>query len=289
MSTRGHLALLVFLTLACLGRAEIILGTSRDEVVQQLGKPTSAARRGEHEILLYPKGLRIEFRDGKVVTVSGALPAPPPSNASGPAKAPAKPASTKEEPTPPPNVPAPAVAAPAAVAPVNATAATTAPAAALTPPPASGRNATDELAKRVEKMNTPWGEAPPAEEVHSPLDEIQPFLSGLALRFCFMITALKLAFRFWEMDAFWRGIFAIAGIDVALHAVFELLGPVTGGFTSMGAIANGVPGLALIYTINRFCFNKRLQNAVMTAAAVKLAVTLCYVFAGVATLNAIYG
>jgi hypothetical protein len=68
-----------------------------------------------------------------------------------------------------------------------------------------------------------------------------------------------------------------------------LLGPVTGGFTSMGAVANGIPGLALIYTINRFCFNKRLQNAVMTAAAVKLAVTLCYIFAGVATLNAIYG
>ena len=44
----------------------------------------------------------------------------------------------------------------------------------------------------------------------------------------------------------------------------------------------------LIYTINRFCFNKRIQNAVITAAAVKLVVTLLYVFAGIAALNMIY-
>jgi hypothetical protein len=289
VSIRGHLALLVVLTLASLGRADITFGTSREKVVEQLGKPTSAARRGEHEILLYPKGLRIEFRDGKVVTISGALPSTAPSSNSSPPKTPAQPAALKTEPTPPANAPVPAGAAPVTAAPVSAPTATTAPALPLPPSSASGRHATDELAKRVEKMNTPWGEAPPVEEVHSPMAEIQPFLTGLALRFCFMVTALKLAFRFWEMDAFWRGIFAIAGIDVALHAVFELLGPVTGGFTSMGAVANGIPGLALIYTINRFCFNKRLQNAVMTAAAVKLAVTLCYIFAGVATLNAIYG
>ncbi len=80
----------------------------------------------------------------------------------------------------------------------------------------------------------------------------------------------------------------IAGIDITLHAILELLGPATGGFSSMPGVENGIPGLVLIYTINRFCFNKRLQNAVITAAAVKLVVTLCYIFAGVAALNSIF-
>jgi hypothetical protein len=108
------------------------------------------------------------------------------------------------------------------------------------------------------------------------------------LRFLFTIVALKLAFLYWEMDAFWKGILLIAGIDVALHASFELLGRATGGFTTMMAVENGIPGLVMIYTIHRFCFNKRIQNAVLTAAAVKLVVTLCYIFAAVSALDMIF-
>jgi hypothetical protein len=85
------------------------------------------------------------------------------------------------------------------------------------------------------------------------------------------------------------GIFAIAGIDLALHAGFELLGPLSGGFTTLTPVENGIPGLVLIYTINRFCFNKRLQNAVFTAAAVKTAVTIIYVFLALALLNSLFG
>ena len=76
---------------------------------------------------------------------------------------------------------------------------------------------------------------------------------------------------------------------VALHAIFELLGPATGGFTTITAVENGIPGLVLIYTIHRFCFNKRIPNAVLTAPAVKLVVTLCYIFPGLGALNLIYG
>ena len=85
-----------------------------------------------------------------------------------------------------------------------------------------------------------------------------------------------------------HGIFTIAAIDLSLHATLELLGPKTDGFTTLAVVENGVPGLVLIYTINRFCFNKRIQNAVVTAAAVKLVVTLCYIFAGVAMLHVLY-
>jgi hypothetical protein len=114
-------------------------------------------------------------------------------------------------------------------------------------------------------------------------------LLGLVLRFGITITALKLAFKYWEMDAFWKGTLAIAGIDLGLHATLQLLGPITGGLTTLTALENGIPGLVLIFTINRFCFNKRLPNAVATAAAVKVVVTIFYIFAGLALLNLAFG
>jgi hypothetical protein len=147
----------------------------------------------------------------------------------------------------------------------------------------------NELAKQVEKMDTGWGMTPPKVERHSPLDSIPAFVTGLLLRFTFTIIALKLAFKYWEMDAFWRGIFLIAGIDMTLHAVLELLGTVTDGISTVLAVESGVPGLVMIYTVHRFCFNKRIQNAIITAAAVKFVVTFCYIFAGLAMVNFAFG
>jgi hypothetical protein len=256
--------------------AEIGIGDSRDEVLRQFGKPTSIAKRGQHEIFLYPKGGRIEFVGGKVADVKGPLPTPVAATPTTPVSA--APANPPAEKTSPPTPTAPAKApAPKAPSPTE---------------PSDDYNpavAANELAKHVEKMDTPWGATPAPVETHSPLESIPSFLTGLLLRFGFTILALKLAFKYWEMDAFWKGILAIAGIDLAVHALFILLGPVTGGFTTLGPVENGIPGLVLIYTVHRFCFNKRIQNAVLTAAAVKVVVTLCYVFAGLAALNMIYG
>src|SRR5688572_29072854 len=69
-------------------RGEIGIGDAGDDVLRQLGKPTSIARRGDHEIFLYPKGGRIEFVNGKVADVKGPLPpplAPSPTPAPNPA------------------------------------------------------------------------------------------------------------------------------------------------------------------------------------------------------------
>jgi hypothetical protein len=256
--------------------AEIGIGDARDDVLRQLGKPSSVAKRGAHEIFLFPKGGRVEFVDGKVVDVKGPLPvlAVAPAGSTQPEPVEAIATQLPPEPAKRPITPAPTSMPPPVVQ------------ASEEYNPAVAAN---ELAKHVEKMDTGWGPAPSRVEVHSPLDSLPSFLTGLLLRFVFTVTALKLAFMYWEMDAFWKGVFIIAGIDLTLHAIFELLGPATGGFTTLFAVENGIPGLALIYTIHRFCFNKRIQNAVLTAAAVKLVVILCYIVAGVATLNLIYG
>lgn len=277
MKLRVVLAFCLSSLAAAFCRGDIGIGDPREEVLRQVGKPTSIARRGDHEIFLYPKGARIELVQGKVTDVKGPLPivvaTPTPTTPRPPdATTETTAAPPKTSPTPPP---APAQKAPATKA-------------TPTFENYSPAEASHQLAQEVEKMNTPWGVAPPRHEAHSPLDSLPSFLTGLALRFTFTIIALKLAFKYWEMDAFWSGIFLIAGIDLVLHAGLELLGPLTGGLSTMVAVENGIPGLVLIYTINRFCFNKRIQNAVITAAAVKLVVTLCYIFAGIAALNALF-
>jgi hypothetical protein len=275
VSLRAVLAFFVAVVIVLPAWADVGIGDTRESVLALYGKPTSMAKRGNREIFLYPKGARIEFADGKVADVKGPLPAP---IATAPTPAPTPAAAEASSPTSaPPTAPSQPIAStkkPIAPSPIDDYS------------PAAAAN---ELAKHVEKMDTAWGAPPIAREKPSPLASIPLFLGGLLLRFAITLTALKLAFKFWEMDAFWKGICAISGIDLALHALFELLGPTTGGFTTMAAVENGIPGLVLIYTINRFCFNKRIQNAVVTAAAVKTLVTLCYVFVGVAALNAVFG
>jgi hypothetical protein len=265
------LGTLMFAAAVC--RAEIGTGDARDEVLRQLGKPTSIAKRGGHEIFLYPKGGRIELVDGRVVDVKGPLPTAIVSAADPLAGASAADGKTVASPLhaqPPP-------AKQSLAHPTVTTSEDYNPAIAA-----------NELAKHVEKMDTAWGTALPKQERHSPLDSLPLFLTGLLIRFAFTIVALKLAFKYWEMDAFWTGILLISGIDMTLHAAFELLGPASDGFTTLFAIENGIPGVVMIYTIHRFCFNKRIHNAVLTAAAVKVVATLLYIFAGVAVLNIVY-
>ena len=262
---------------ALCSRAEIGIGDARDDVLRQHGKPTSIARRGDHEIFLYPKGGRVEIINGKVTDVKGPLPVVDFPSEKTAVPVAAEPVRNEISETP-------LAALQRRIAPTKPeSTANVAPRDAFNPAAMS-----EELAKQVEKMDTAWGTTPPKLDQHSPLDSVPLFLSGLLLRFTFTIGALKLAFKYWEMDAFWTGIFLIAGIDLVLHAIFALLGPASGGFTTMVAVENGLPGLVMIFTIHRFCFNKRLQNAIVTAAAVKFVVTMCYMFAGMAALNLLY-
>jgi hypothetical protein len=274
---RVALALCASLVAAAFSHAEIGIGDTREEVLRQLGKPTSIARRGDHEILLYPKGGRVEILAGKVADVKGPLP--------GAVVSPAQ-----------PTVPVQQPAAPSAISdtPLGALQRTIAPAKAESPPQlpqSDGFNPgamAQELGAQIEKMETGWGAAPPIPANHSPLDSLPLFITGLLIRFTFTVFALKLAFKYWEMDAFWSGVFIISGIDLVLHAILELLGPASGGLTTLVAVENGIAGLVMVLTIHRFCFNKRIQNALFTAMAVKVVVTVFYMFAGIAVLSLLY-
>lgn len=272
-SLRPAVLAVLGLFFAPLAIADIVNGSSRADVVAELGKPLSTAQRGPVEILNYPKKVKIELENGVVVDIRGYTPAG--------VTLPTATAAKEEKPTTAPSTPASEPSP-----------------AKKTPPKKPEKNEEDEdvaasnpavganlLGDKVEKMNTAWGDAPVAPKKKA--FDLPELLVGLALHFVLTIVGLRLAFKYWEMDAFWSGTFAIASIDTVIKGIMEGLDPITQGFSTLGHVDAAVAWLVMIGTIRHFCFNKRIQNAVLTAAFVKTAVTIIYIFAHIALYQAV--
>ncbi|MEO7414597.1 MAG: hypothetical protein ABIZ81_14705 [Opitutaceae bacterium] len=244
--------------------ADIVNGSQRAEIIAELGKPTSTARLGGREILQY-KGARFELVNDAVVDIKGYVPAPAPVGAL-PKPTPAVIEGPKVEEAEPLDAQLSALSAGTEVN------------------PAIAANA---LGDEVAKMNTAWGTLPPVPE--KPAAGWLETAVIVLLHFGFTILALSIAFKYWEMDALWTGTLAIAAIDVVLYGLLIVLGPSTGGFTSMSGVQTSVPGVVMIFTVRHFCFNKNLQNALLTTAVVKLVVMICNLFFFIALLNSLFG
>ena len=59
---------LVAFVLAATNAFALAYGATRDEVVKELGQPLAHAQLGSREILTYPKKVRVELEDGRVVS-----------------------------------------------------------------------------------------------------------------------------------------------------------------------------------------------------------------------------
>ena len=267
MTTRSLLAVFMtfWLALGAAAQTGIGIGDTRDDVLRRVGKPSSSARRGDREIYLFPGGARIEFADGKVVDVKGNVPLlATPAPEAAPAEKSAPPPTPEAEPTPEPTA--------AETPPTEAT-------PTLTP--------TEQLNRELQKSFDPEAEE---EEKHlTGLHYWLALVMSVAMHFGITLFALKMAFKYWEMDALWTGTLAIAGIDAAVFAVCEMLGPVTSELSQMPAVQGGIGTLVMIPVIQKFCFSKSLQNAVLTAFAVKLIVQLCHMFLFVVVINSLFG
>lgn len=263
MTTRSFLAVFITLclTLAAAAQTGIGIGDTREDVLRRVGKPSSTARRGDREIVLFPGGGRIEFVDGKVVDVKGNVPmlaTPTPETPAAESSPPPAPVAQ-----PPPE---PAIAEPAAAG----------GAPKLTP--------TEQLSREMQASLDPETEKESLTGLHYWL----ALVMSVAMHFGITLFALKMAFKYWEMDALWTGTLAIAGIDTVVFAVCELLGPVTSELSQMPAVQGGIGTLVMIPVIQKFCFSKSLQNAVLTAFAVKLIVQLCHMFLFVVVINSVF-
>ncbi len=274
--------------------AALSVGADREAVLAELGKPTSAAKLGNREILTYPNKIRIELIDGRVAKTEGIVvddsPAPPSAPS---AVAVAEPESAPAPKTPP----VAATTAPATKARTPAVSSPP-PASKATPPKKTMDEDEDDAAdagnpvaslgdflENDEKQREKQAVREKAEKERLAAMRIPMLLGELALHLIVTCLALKLAFKIWELDAFFTGYLAIAGIDFGLRLAMELAGPVTGGLSEWPSLQAGVSGLVLIFTIRRFCFNKDWFAAVRAAAIVKIATFFFWMFAAMAILK----
>lgn len=296
----------------------LALNATRDEVIQELGQPLAHAQLGSREILTYPKKVRVELEDGHVVSAdhivlkivdptptpeptvnpvetetAAATPTPvPPITAASVAAAPTPSASpapaptTTPEPTP---LPTPTLAPTSAPTTTPAAFSVTANATpSLSPTPAAQAPAT-----AVKKSIAPTP-SPVAEPFHpvSLFDATELPMAGkimlLAFHFAVTLLVLYFAFRIWNLDALPSGVIIIALIDTALHGIFEALGPMTSGLSTMSAVENGIPAAVMIFTVRHFSFSKKIPEAVRVAAAVKAVVFAVKLIATAALLDFVF-
>jgi hypothetical protein len=230
--------------------ADIMIGSKREEVIAELGKPFSAARRDTHEILSYPKGVRIELEGNEVSDIKGYIPkgVAPGAIVPTPPTPPKPPAATLAKPPPAQH----AVTEPAQPSHPSAS---TSPAVASNHAAATAKEEPD----RDREPETSLGFAIGVAAVM------------LVAQFLLTFTALKIAFHYHQMDALWSGIFAITGIDVALQTLFAVVLYFQKGEVRLGIAGTGLPGLAMIWSIRHFCLDQRWNRAFGTASAVKIA------------------
>lgn len=297
----GLLALVLFFVPLAL--ADIGIGDSRAKVLQSLGEPAAHAEAGDREILLYPHGGKVELRDGRVTDVRGPLPhptsaavtyAPPAPARSGPAPA-AKPPSAPASVPPSSSLKPAAVAGPAGRAPASSATGSGQSLASLTEQmeAQSGTVGTmqalnRQMAQITKQLGPGMNMALPLPQTHRPPEFGARFAVALLLHFVITLLALRLAFRIEEMDALWSGILAIGAIDLVVYGALEVLGPATSGLSSMVGIESGIGALVMVVTIQKFCFTKKLQYAVVTAMSVKTVVQLCDMFLFPLVLRALF-
>ena len=110
----------------------------------------------------------------------------------------------------------------------------------------------------------------------------------LVIQFGMTLAALKLAFHYHQMDALWSGLLAITSVDVGLQLVMAVVRYFQSGELILGPAGTGLPGIAMLFTLRKFCLDTRWSRVFATTSAVKLAsillnlglLSLAYKFAG---------
>jgi len=226
------------------------LGATRDQVIAELGKPTSTAARGDHEILLYPKGVRLDLEGGRVVSAKGISLADP-----------AAVATTAEPPTP---------VKPAEAGPAKAS---TLPQSTSISPVAEP-DASQDMAKvqaRLEKSVEAVVDhqdqalrAPPKPSFNG-----VSFAVGVILKLLMTVAALKLACKYWGCEVFWSGILTVAVVDALVRAGMTLLGIVVLGFPTLFYADEATAALVMVLVLKKVSINRSTAQAVQLTLTTK--------------------
>ena len=250
----------------------VYYGETREEVLKELGKPSSILMRGGREVFLYPKGARIEFEAGKVAVVQGL------EVTEGPVAEPAQTEAPTAEPA--------AGAAPASPE-----------TKAETPEPKAERDAGEQAEKELEAERTKQQaefekaiaqlENPQmrTEPAHSAWAEL---LVGLAVKALMMLVALKFTTKYWDFNIEWTGLAIAAGADTGVRAVMGVIGEIVMKLPSLFYADEAVAALVLVAVLRKVSHNKSLARAVTITMTVKVFSTVVGSMVAVAVMNGLF-
>lgn len=251
---------------------------TKEELLKELGKPTSILNRNGREVLIYPKGVRIEIEQGKVVSVKGldlaaeeAAAANPPSAAG--AKAPAA-AGDKDDDDEPKLTPAEQKARAAEEAKLEREMA------------AANAKARAEMEKTITALENPGNPAAAAMPRHS--FALADFLVEIVVKWLLMLAALKLTTKYWGVDIEWQGLMIAAGADTGVRALVLGVGEGLMGLPSVFLADEALGAIVLVTVLRKVSTNQSLQQAVTVTVTSKTFSIVVGSFLSVAILRALH-
>ena len=231
----------VFLALAGVAGA-LNPEATREQAIAELGKPTSVAKFGQREILVYPNGVRLELEGGRIVSAKGII-----LNESGaaPVQPEAAPLVKNEDKAPSEKDKKPRAVEKAKAEPDFEQA-------------RARRQA--EMEKAVEGMEASHDSAqhPPPPKAF----DFTRFALEAGLKFLLTVAALKLACKYWGAEVFWSGILSVAAADVVVRAGMGLAGTLLLGFPSLFYADEAVGALVMVILLKKLSINHSIAQAI---------------------------
>jgi hypothetical protein len=235
-----RLPLIAFLLWLVTPLAAVEVGTARVNVLQELGPPAAALKRGDTETLSYKDGTKVVLKNGRVVEFTG------PKTAEPAAVAPAaqgKPAAGEpaEEPEDPPL--------------------TKEQAAELDKLEKAAADADAKARAEMEKAILELENMAEAEPEPYVFDVIR-FLIELGVKWVMTLAALKLACKYWNSDVSWNGLMLVAIVDTVIRGIIGYIGYELMDMMSLFYADEAVAAFVMIGLLRKVSINQRLALAV---------------------------
>ena len=244
---------------------------TKEELLRELGKPTSVLAKGGREVLIYPNNVRIELDQGKIVSLKGIDLAAAEATAANPPTAsadqPVAPADSGEEAEP-----------------------------VLTPEQQKAQadaeakfaKETAEADAELEKGIAQLENAETHDETTAPSFAILDFLVELLVKWLLTLAALKLTAKYWSADIEWKGLMIAAAADTAVRAVVLGIGEGLLGMFSVFYADEALAAIVLVLVLRKVSTNQSLQQAVTITLTSKVFSIVVGSFLSVAILRALH-
>ena len=251
--------LLAGIFLACLASAWALTpDATREQVIAELGKPTSVAKLGAREILIYPKGVRLELENGKVVSVKGIDLT---DTETVPGQTPAATQKKNEERLFLAEKEKQQAAEAAAVK------------QAYGETKETGQTAMDKMIEGEVKDHENAQQPPPPKKFN-----VIGFVLGVILKFLFTVAALKVACKYWGAEVFWSVILTVAGVDSLVSGIMNLVGELVLGFPTLFSADDLVGGIVMLFLLKNLSVNHAIGQAIQLTLTTKTFIVVAGLF-----------